>query len=410
MSTIEQAVETVPAEPPTPERAQVLAGHARLLMMLGRHEHARQRSQEALAVARLAGARAAEANALNTLGAACAGLGHTEAGVTYLEQARTVAEEIGDADELCRAYNNQIGMLNDLGRSTEAVNVGLEGCRIARGFGLMRAHMLIGVAETLSWTGHWAEADQLFDELFERRCRPRIVSGRCYAGPKGSCGAAILRRREPTSRKSHPARRPHWSAVGGRNASPSRPGGGHRPQFADARQAVKDGLAALSGATDPRSSPSCAPSVWPPRQRSPNKPAPSATWSNTKTPCDAPLHCSRWSILWSARWGSYARHSSRLRSLLPKPNGPASPASVTRAAGTTPPGVGPTRRALRAAYARWRQAEALLAVGAPRSEAAAVASASWKAASDLGARRLTAESGIPRPPRPHLGTERANRI
>jgi DNA-binding NarL/FixJ family response regulator len=45
----------------------------------------------------------------------------------------------------------------------------------------------------------------------------------------------------------------------------------------------------------------------------------------------------------------------------------------------------------RAAYARWRQAEALLAAGAPRDRAAPALRQAWTTASELGARPLLAE-------------------
>ena len=102
MATIEQAVATIPADPPTRERAGVLASHARLLMLFGRNTQARQRSEEAIAVARLVGARAEEGQALNTLGGAHGNLGDNAAAIGYYEQARMIAEEVGDPYELCR--------------------------------------------------------------------------------------------------------------------------------------------------------------------------------------------------------------------------------------------------------------------------------------------------------------------
>jgi DNA-binding CsgD family transcriptional regulator/tetratricopeptide (TPR) repeat protein len=393
MSTIEQAVATVPAEPPTPERAQVLAGHARLLMMLGRHEHARQRSQEALAVARLAGARAAEATALNTLGAACAGLGHTEAGVTYLEQARTVAEEIGDADELCRAYNNQIGMLNDLGRSTEAVTVGLEGCRIARGFGLMRAHMLIGVAETLLWTGRWEEADELFDELFELEMAPsdRVGALLCRAEGflwRGDLASARADLAQITSAAASTLD-PRSAAVTHHVLAQAAVAEG---RLADARQAVKDGLAALSGATDPALVAELC---------SVGLAAEAAIAEQARALRDVVQHegAVRRATALLEMVNTVVGAVGIVRTPFMAAEITTAEAEWTRIAGLGDPGRwNDAVRAweqldapYRAAYARWREAEALLAVGAPRSEAAAVASASWKAASDLGARRLTAE-------------------
>ena len=61
MAAIERAVATVPADPPTWERARVLAAHGRVLMLVGRQSQAMARCQEAVAVARQVGARAEEA-------------------------------------------------------------------------------------------------------------------------------------------------------------------------------------------------------------------------------------------------------------------------------------------------------------------------------------------------------------
>jgi len=52
MAAIERAVATVPADPPTRERARVLAAHGRMLMLVGCHSQAMARCEEALAVAR----------------------------------------------------------------------------------------------------------------------------------------------------------------------------------------------------------------------------------------------------------------------------------------------------------------------------------------------------------------------
>jgi DNA-binding NarL/FixJ family response regulator len=55
--------------------------------------------------------------------------------------------------------------------------------------------------------------------------------------------------------------------------------------------------------------------------------------------------------------------------------------------------VGGARLPWHAGHARWRQAEALLAQGAPRSEAAAALARAWALADELGARPLAAEIG-----------------
>jgi tetratricopeptide (TPR) repeat protein len=64
----EEAVRLVPAEPPSVERARVLAGYAQILGLLGKDEQCRQAAEEALAAARRAGARREEGRALGLVG------------------------------------------------------------------------------------------------------------------------------------------------------------------------------------------------------------------------------------------------------------------------------------------------------------------------------------------------------
>lgn len=96
IAAIERAVAIVPAEPPTWERARVLAAHGRELMLVGRPSQAVARCEEAVAVARHVGAQAEEAHALNMLGTSLCMLGHAEAGIAHLEQAREIAGELGE--------------------------------------------------------------------------------------------------------------------------------------------------------------------------------------------------------------------------------------------------------------------------------------------------------------------------
>jgi tetratricopeptide (TPR) repeat protein len=86
LDAYQQALDLVPAEPPSAARAGILAGQAHVLLMASRTREARVRAEEALAVARLSGARREEGRALLTLGCAmdwvepdrlCDGLGGT---------------------------------------------------------------------------------------------------------------------------------------------------------------------------------------------------------------------------------------------------------------------------------------------------------------------------------------------
>ena len=98
LAALKEAVRILPAEP-SAERARVLAAYAQWLMLAGRERDAVGRANQALAVARAVGARAEEGHALDILGACSADIEH-------LEQALRIAEEVGNAEGIARAYLN----------------------------------------------------------------------------------------------------------------------------------------------------------------------------------------------------------------------------------------------------------------------------------------------------------------
>jgi tetratricopeptide (TPR) repeat protein len=100
LDAYQQALDLVPAEPPTAARARILAGQAQALIMASRQSAAQPRAEEALAVARLAGARPEQGWALLALGCALTGQGEWDAGLAHLGQALEVAEELGDLELL----------------------------------------------------------------------------------------------------------------------------------------------------------------------------------------------------------------------------------------------------------------------------------------------------------------------
>ncbi len=88
LEAIEEATDLILAEPPTLERARVLAGRARFLMLLRRYEESVVVSREALDVAIKLGASVFRVHALTTLGTSLGSLDHEQEGVTLLEEAR----------------------------------------------------------------------------------------------------------------------------------------------------------------------------------------------------------------------------------------------------------------------------------------------------------------------------------
>ena len=81
LAAFERAVELVPAEPPSPERAYALGSLAGGLMVAWRHAESLPIAEQALALARDVGAREAEVRALTVLGGDLAYLGRGEEGL-----------------------------------------------------------------------------------------------------------------------------------------------------------------------------------------------------------------------------------------------------------------------------------------------------------------------------------------
>ena len=116
LAAFERAVELVPAEPPSPERAYALASLAGGLMLAWRYDESLASAEQALALARAVGAGEAEVRALTVIGIDLAYLGRGEEGVAQLRDALRLAEAIGDRWGLDRAYVNLTDVLTMLGR------------------------------------------------------------------------------------------------------------------------------------------------------------------------------------------------------------------------------------------------------------------------------------------------------
>jgi DNA-binding CsgD family transcriptional regulator/tetratricopeptide (TPR) repeat protein len=176
MTTVEQAVATIPAKPPSAERARALAAHGQMLMLWSRNGAAQARCEEAVAVARQVGARAVEGHGLNSLGSSFGNRGHLETGVAHLDQARAIAAELGDPDDLCRAHHNLGCIYLIAGSHEEAVRAQRECLDLARRFGSMGSYGPVAIAnaaQALLWLGRWEEAERLLDEAFDLDLDPR---------------------------------------------------------------------------------------------------------------------------------------------------------------------------------------------------------------------------------------------
>jgi DNA-binding NarL/FixJ family response regulator/tetratricopeptide (TPR) repeat protein len=159
------------AEPPSAERARVLAAHGAAFMLTSRYRDSLPRCQEALAMARAVGAREAECHALNTLGFDLVLLGRPEEGIARLEESRRIAVEDANVDGVCRAHTNLATVLPLVGRLQEAAEVAEQGIQVARRLGveLTGAAVLLGVQALLLFRlGQWDPAEAAATALLAR--------------------------------------------------------------------------------------------------------------------------------------------------------------------------------------------------------------------------------------------------
>jgi DNA-binding CsgD family transcriptional regulator len=159
----QQAVRLVPPQP-SAERARVLGSLAQYLVLVDRFEEARGPAEEAVAIAGQVGARAEEANARTALGTALIHLGDPDAGLAELKAARRLATHAGDVIVVLRAIVSRSDGLVAAGRLEEAVVVALDGIEEARRLGLTRFYgrlLAANATEALLALGRWDQAERV---------------------------------------------------------------------------------------------------------------------------------------------------------------------------------------------------------------------------------------------------------
>jgi DNA-binding NarL/FixJ family response regulator len=122
-AAFDRAMELMPADPPSVERAVLLERYAGNLLLSGRYRRAGELAEEALADARRFGQRALESRALNTLGMSRVQLGELDDGLAQLREAVELADWVGHPDVSVRAAINLSEILDLAGHSEEALSV-----------------------------------------------------------------------------------------------------------------------------------------------------------------------------------------------------------------------------------------------------------------------------------------------
>jgi DNA-binding CsgD family transcriptional regulator/tetratricopeptide (TPR) repeat protein len=159
-----RAVELVPPEPPTVDRARVVGGLASALMPAGHYRESRELCEEAIATLRAAGSHEGEARLLNVLGVDLVGLGDVDAGLDHLRVAVRLARETGAVDSQLVSQHNLCFFLGQTDRFEEGLRVAFDGIDTARRVGLERryaAGLRASAGDILHRAGRWDEADEV---------------------------------------------------------------------------------------------------------------------------------------------------------------------------------------------------------------------------------------------------------
>ena len=170
----QDALGLLPADETSVLAARVQAGLALLAVGWSRLDEADEAAAAALRIARAIGARREEGLALNAQGCVAALRGQLDLGVPLLREALTIAREGQDPQDLGAAYVNLshlLGMAGLLGDAVELAKVGIvELTRVGqeRQQGSLLLH---NVSEQLVEAGRYVEARELVDEALARHPR-----------------------------------------------------------------------------------------------------------------------------------------------------------------------------------------------------------------------------------------------
>jgi DNA-binding CsgD family transcriptional regulator len=166
-----RAVELIPDDPPSEQLALVLAAEGQALMLCDRIAESNSRCNEALAIARTVGTEAVEAHVLNTMSGNLSAVGEADRAIEAARQALTIARRLRLIDEIHRSYVNGSAALHEAGRVEESIELARHGIESARELGVERQWgdvLRAEVADRLLQLGRWREAEQLLEEVIDR--------------------------------------------------------------------------------------------------------------------------------------------------------------------------------------------------------------------------------------------------
>jgi DNA-binding CsgD family transcriptional regulator/tetratricopeptide (TPR) repeat protein len=162
----QRAVGLLADRPPSPAKAAVMARYAGFLMVGQRVRQGLAAAEAALDLARRTGSRRFEGNALGTKGVLVADAGRLEESLQLLRDSSEIAREVGQADDLARAFQNLTYVQLFAGLADEALAAADAGLQLVRRLGTMLSSG-IGIAEhqaeAVVRAGRWDDALALLD-------------------------------------------------------------------------------------------------------------------------------------------------------------------------------------------------------------------------------------------------------
>ena len=170
VAAMERAVELIPIDPPTPERAHVLADLAHSLMNRGRYTESLALAEAALAISRTIGNRMAEARALNVIGVDLACRSDFGRAIPILREGHDLALELGDPVAVFVTGVGLAWALDASARHAEALELARATSeRISRlGAAARFGGQLASItARTLYFLGRWDESAAAIDRTLQ---------------------------------------------------------------------------------------------------------------------------------------------------------------------------------------------------------------------------------------------------
>ncbi|MEV6860407.1 AAA family ATPase [Streptosporangium subroseum] len=149
------------------DRAQVLSKLGSFLIFSGEAAEGTALTEEALRIAREHGDDSLEADLLLNLALSHSIAGRLDVAITVNTTAQAIGERVGSGRIILRALANNVDALNNMGRSAEAVELALEGERLAKAYGRYRvsgAFIANNRAETLEALGRFEEAVEVVEQ------------------------------------------------------------------------------------------------------------------------------------------------------------------------------------------------------------------------------------------------------